>query len=47
MREPNYNKSNYLFHGKSEKRIKTTMINVVHEEKSKYTPKDVGGEGIS
>jgi hypothetical protein len=49
MREPNYNKRNSLFHGKSEKRIKTTRVNVnvVHEDKCKPTPKDVGGEGTS
>ena len=49
MQEPSYNKRNSLFHGKSEKMIKTRMVkfNVVHEDKCKPTPKDVGGEGTS
>ena len=48
MREPSYsNLSNSLLHGKSEKMTKENRLNVVHEDKCKPTPKDVGGEGTS
>jgi hypothetical protein len=45
MREANYNKINSLFHGKSEKQIKSTRVkvNVGHEDKCKPTQKSVGG----
>jgi hypothetical protein len=33
--------------GKVKKREKQTRVNVVHEDKCKPTPKDVGGEGTS
>jgi hypothetical protein len=46
MREPNYDKKNSLFHGKSEKVIAITMLkaNVVREEMCvNLPPKSVGG----
>ena len=45
MREPNYDKRNNLFHGKSEKKIETDRVNLIfsHEDKCEPTPKSVGG----
>jgi hypothetical protein len=44
MREPNYDKRNTLFHGKSEKMIETTRekVIVVHEDMCGPTSKSVG-----
>jgi hypothetical protein len=47
MRESSYKKINSLFHGKREKNIRTTRVNVFHEYRCKNTPKEEGGEGTN